>query len=473
VRWIHGNKKTAVDAGDINENAIQPLLDGINAVLQDGFNRGIEHSVPYMMQRNLSENVYLFSGAKTYAELKELGEMLSDENGGIKPFGRFWRDAQSIYPGYNRSYLQAEYIFATQSAQMASKWHDYEADGDRYDLQYRTAGDERVRETHRVLQDVTLPPSDPFWEKYFPPNGWRCRCTAVQVRKGKYPASDGDRAQNSGERATGGGNGIFRFNPGKQQVIFPEHHPYFRELAGAEKSALADKAKELYGIKTAGDVVRAVSDLSKDKGWFERGFKKLGITRKASENGSTDMDGNIRLSKERLAKTISGINKLSGGEQIASDEADSLATFWHEITHNRNKKGNMYLSDLQTRYMELANEFVSRNTLPDFYGAFGSEVQYPGLMTNRKSTGYNGMVNNFQQIIDKTGLDKDKVVESVKKHLFDEPYDDQKAGLTKALEGARKADGSELKKTEINQLLKACDKKTYDSFESYLDQFIH
>ena len=57
---------------------------------------------------------------------------------------------------------------------MAAKWKDFEAKKDRYHLQYRTAADDRVREEHAALHGITLPPDDPFWKQYFPPNGWRC-----------------------------------------------------------------------------------------------------------------------------------------------------------------------------------------------------------------------------------------------------------------------------------------------------------
>ena len=244
ARWIFRDKKTGINSDDINHKNVQPLLNATNDILQEGYNKGIRHNVPQVMQRNFSENVYIFSGAKTYSQLKELGGLLSDENGNIKPFNKFWQDAQTIYPEYNQSYLQAEYGFATQSAQMASKWNDYEADGDRYNLQYRTAGDDRVRESHAILQNTTLPPSDPFWSEYFPPNGWNCRCTAVQVRKSKYSESDSFQAKQYGMQATEGKNNIFRFNPGKQQVIFPEHHPYFKSLSKQEKDVITKKATE-------------------------------------------------------------------------------------------------------------------------------------------------------------------------------------------------------------------------------------
>lgn len=473
VRWIFKQKKSEIQPDDLNDQAVQPLLNSINSVLQDGFNKGIEHRVPYIMKRDLRENIYVFSGAKTYAELKELSGLLLDGDGNIKPFYKFWQEVQGVHTDYNRNYLEAEYIFATQSAQMASKWNEFEADGDRYNLQYRTAYDDRVRESHRLLHDTTLPPSDPFWEKYFPPNGWRCRCTAVQVRKTKYPESNSTQAQQLGSDATDGKDNIFRFNPGKESVVFPAHHPYIKNLSKPEKEVIKKKAQEANQILTKDDVVSVISQIDKEKNWFERGFSKLEVTRKAGVNGSTDMNGKIWLTKDRMDKTISGISKLQKGEEITKDEADALATFWHEVTHNRNKLGNMPMDKMQTRYMEQANEFVARRTLPNFYSSLGSKMQHPEFMTNRASTGYNTMVNNYSKIIEKTGLDIDKVTEKVTDSLFNNKYTDQRQGLKDALEGAKKSDGSTLTKSEIEKLLMGSHRKTEAEFEKYLDDIIH
>ncbi len=111
---------------------------------------------------------------KTFHELNEAFPSLLDENGNRKTFERFLNDVQSIDETYNRNYLRAEYNFVHQSAQMAAKWEHFAEDGDRYYLQYRTAGDDKVRPEHAALNRVTLPMSDPFWETYYPPNGWNC-----------------------------------------------------------------------------------------------------------------------------------------------------------------------------------------------------------------------------------------------------------------------------------------------------------
>jgi hypothetical protein len=50
-------------------------------------------------------------------------------------------------------------------------------------LRYVTRADERVRQSHRVWHNVTLPVDDPWWQTHYPPCGWRCRCRAVPMRR--------------------------------------------------------------------------------------------------------------------------------------------------------------------------------------------------------------------------------------------------------------------------------------------------
>lgn len=80
----------------------------------------------------------------------------------------------------------AETLFRTQSQQAyaAGRWtaaHDSDFGDEIWGFEYVTVGDDRVREGHRVLEGVRLPKEDPFWQKYFPPNGWNCRCTTLEI----------------------------------------------------------------------------------------------------------------------------------------------------------------------------------------------------------------------------------------------------------------------------------------------------
>lgn len=70
-------------------------------------------------------------------------------------------------------------IIRTQNAIAfnAAIWHESQDADDLWGWELTTAGDERVRASHAEMDGVRYPKNHPFWKKYFPPNGWRCRCT--------------------------------------------------------------------------------------------------------------------------------------------------------------------------------------------------------------------------------------------------------------------------------------------------------
>ena len=227
----------------MEEEPVADMVRETYRIIRKAMDKGVaDNVIPAAMARKLDNSAFLFSGFKTAQELKEASLLLREKDGTVKGFSRFLTDIRRIDANYNVRYLEAEYNFAVSSAQMAASWAEVSQDGDRYDLQYRTAGDDHVREEHRALNDVTLPPSNDFWRYYYPPNGWNCRCTAVQVLKGKYPTSDDKQAIQAGDRMTDTPKKrIFRFNPGIDGQLFPPKHPYYklsREAAGQVKKAV-------------------------------------------------------------------------------------------------------------------------------------------------------------------------------------------------------------------------------------------
>ena len=224
MRALFKQKGANLEVGILAEAEVQDFINSHASVLDASME---QVRMSDAMRQRLQRSNYIFSGLKTFHELNEAFPSLLDENGNRKPFERFLNDVQKIDATYNEHYLRAEYNFAQSSATMAAKWEEFEQEGDRYYLQYRTAGDNKVRPEHADMHGITLPMNDPFWEEFYPPNGWNCRCTVVQVRKSKHPPTDHDEAIALGELATGKDTkGIFHFNPGKQQKTFPDYNPY-------------------------------------------------------------------------------------------------------------------------------------------------------------------------------------------------------------------------------------------------------
>lgn len=256
AKWIHD--KEGFSAEMLDEPEPMAVVNETHRLFKDALDRGIaDNVIPEAMSRKLNESLFVFSGFKTAQSLGEAASWLRQADGTVKPFNSFLQDVRKIDAKYNERYLRAEYEFAVGSSQMAASWAEVEASGDSYNLQYRTAKDERVRSSHQAMADITLPPSDPFWDNYYPPNGWGCRCTAVQVRKAKYETTDPDQAMQAGNHATeirgkdGANRGaMFRFNPGKQGQIFPPKHPYYKVAEeDKEKIIKAINDRDIYDLK--------------------------------------------------------------------------------------------------------------------------------------------------------------------------------------------------------------------------------
>lgn len=239
MHWLH-------KLGDFDTNKI---LDSEPLALIKETSRKLSEAITLVdgvlsptMKHKLANDIFVFSGFKTMHQLKEASLLLSDKDG-IKPFSKFLSDVRKIDDAYNVRYLRAEYEFAVASVEMASRWEDF-SDTEGVLLQYRTAEDDKVRASHREINKTTLPKSDPFWKKYYPPNDWGCRCTAVEVMEDDYPRTDSDEAMKNGENTlTTAKQKLFEFNAGAEQKVFPDKHPYYscRIKGSCDKVNLAAK----------------------------------------------------------------------------------------------------------------------------------------------------------------------------------------------------------------------------------------
>jgi SPP1 gp7 family putative phage head morphogenesis protein len=194
------------------------------------------------IQGNLSD----FAAFKQYTLSTELQKLRTNADGTLTPKADYGAAAQKAISRHNR-YLRVELTTATQAAQAAEAWQEFERRAHLYpNLIYHTAHDERVRDEHRPLDQVIRALTDSFWDIYYPPNGWHCRCKCTQTDK-PITAVPSELT----EPAKG-----FRQNVGKTGKIFHdegEMHPYFN-VVDKKKTEIERQANRFHGKLTRPEI---------------------------------------------------------------------------------------------------------------------------------------------------------------------------------------------------------------------------
>jgi SPP1 gp7 family putative phage head morphogenesis protein len=183
----------------------------------------------------LRYNIFYFSGAKTYQQLKEINSKLLDGKGKLKSFEQFYKEVKQTNQLYNRNYLQAEYEHAIAAAQMISIWKNNVEKDKNILLKYSAVGDRRTTPLCKKLDGTILPASDRFWAIYYPPNHWRCRSTVIPIEEGKVSSLPSNIEKPEG---------IFSGNVATQGIIFPENHPYYNSIPEQMKKKIKEFAED-------------------------------------------------------------------------------------------------------------------------------------------------------------------------------------------------------------------------------------
>lgn len=201
----------------VGEKLTNGVYNGFGKTLTD-----VEWNSPdFKMLNDLRNNVYVFSGAKQYHQVREMTDAIYEGNR-VKLFSEYKKTATEIFQNYNENYLRAEYNAAISQSRSASMWMEIESNAELLPmLTYQTVGDGRVRPEHAMLDKISRPVNDKFWNNYFPPNGWNCRCTTIQT--------DSEfKTDMRGFKQPGTVPDVFMMNAGKDRIVFSDKHPYFK-----------------------------------------------------------------------------------------------------------------------------------------------------------------------------------------------------------------------------------------------------
>ncbi len=215
----------------------EPLKQAIN----EGFDLKIEYGTPnYEFLKQLQTNTAVFAAFKSHASMKDMAARLKNDSGNLRSREDFKREAWKVDETYRGSKLDVEYDTGVRSARMAANWQRYQQNKRLYpNLRYMLSKAAKPDEKHLKFVGINLPIDDIFWTTHYPPNRWRCQCSAepndddvTDVPENLPPVPE-----------------EFAFNSGKTGQVFDlKNSEYIKSVPPKEQPALIRKAKS-YVVK--------------------------------------------------------------------------------------------------------------------------------------------------------------------------------------------------------------------------------
>lgn len=239
AKFIYDNQDAqGVIHPDTYLETARQLVQGFSS----GYGSGFTEDGIAEIRAKIQQNVYPFSAAKTLTQMEEMRGMLF-KDGKLLSYSEFRRGIENTGIKFNATWLNAEYNLAVASGQSAMRWDEAQSNSATYpNVTYRTAGDERVRESHARLDGLTFSLADPILKTIWPPNDWGCRC---DMESSDAPVSNVKVNANIVPP-------LFRNNVGLTQVVYKDNHPYYK----GNKGVLKNLSFENYNLKPLADIVR-------------------------------------------------------------------------------------------------------------------------------------------------------------------------------------------------------------------------
>lgn len=231
--------------GSITQHELpEDLYNAIGEYLKEGLYEGFGgtladfEGVDLELLTELRENVYMFSAAKTYQQVKDMRDLLTGEDG-VSTFQEFREAAREIYDQYNENWLKAEYDTAIGQGQNAAAWNDIEKNKELFPyLVYNGQEDDNECEICAPLNGLTAPVDDPIWNTIYPENHFRCRCLVEQIDKYEDVKLTPDAEKTElVSQVSEKMSDVFKMNAGKDRIIFSDEHPYFDVARGDKEFA--------------------------------------------------------------------------------------------------------------------------------------------------------------------------------------------------------------------------------------------
>lgn len=181
------------------------------------------------LDRRIRLNNEVFAAFKVHDQCARMAELLTDEDGNLKSFSQWCKEAGPIASHHNRVWLRTEYETAAKRASQALQWKQFEAERSILpNLRWVPSTAATPSADHQCYWNTVRPIDDPFWSAHRPGDRWGCQCGLEATDEPATRLPDKDNGNGDDNPAPGLGG-----NPAKDGKLFDLTHPYFPVSCGS------------------------------------------------------------------------------------------------------------------------------------------------------------------------------------------------------------------------------------------------
>ena len=184
----------------------------------------------------------VFAAFKVHRMQRDMGALLTDSNGDLKPFKQWANDVLPIASHQCGAWLHTEYDTAVLRAHQAADWQQFVREADVLpNLKWMPSTSINPGTDHMPFWNTVRPVDDPFWDEHRPGDRWNCKCSLTSTDEPATPAPHSDKASDPQPGLSS--------NPGKDRAAFSQDHPYFPKACSScsfYKPGLKDKLRHVF-----------------------------------------------------------------------------------------------------------------------------------------------------------------------------------------------------------------------------------
>jgi hypothetical protein len=317
------------------------IYTNMSSGIEKGYSSKLQYNyADFEMLSNLKTNAASFSVFKNHSFKNELVKLLIDENGDVRSWGSFKKEALKLSGDYNKRWLKTEYDHAVSASHAAAKWQDFQKRKHLYpNIKYVQIQRDTKRELHSKWHGLVLPIDHKFWDTHYVPNDWGCGCDNIQTDE--EVNTNGIDVDNMPELPK-----MFNTNVGKTGQVFDETHPYFK--ANIDEKRILREDAERYKLK-APEYIHLKDKKVSVSAWADRNDLEVNLEIAALINKNLKTDIKIRPHLE--------IQKVKNPEL----ELDGLVGDLKEIT---------VLTGIRNALDSLKKQCFIKNKNNEYFGVF-------------------------------------------------------------------------------------------------------